>query len=74
MSKVPRKLFGRSPWREKTSAGSFTTVSSSVGNVLRGPTPPVTPMSIYTAKRELIRVPASLSSRSPILNVGAAKC
>ncbi|UNI13483.1 hypothetical protein JDV02_000226 [Purpureocillium takamizusanense] len=51
MSRAPRKLFGRPPWRQKTSAGSLTTVSSSVGDVLRGPTPPATPLSTYTAKR-----------------------
>ncbi|KAI1142384.1 hypothetical protein F5Y05DRAFT_224649 [Hypoxylon sp. FL0543] len=40
-----RKLFGRSPWHRKTSAGSEASASSSVREVLRGRTPVTSPVS-----------------------------
>lgn len=48
-SKISRKLFGRAPWHRKGSDGSFSSVGSSVREVLRGGTPPATPISMYTA-------------------------
>lgn len=44
-SKIKRKLFGKAPWHRKESGDSFSTVASSVREVLRGETPPSTPMS-----------------------------
>ncbi|KAI0841001.1 hypothetical protein F5Y06DRAFT_235181 [Hypoxylon sp. FL0890] len=38
------KLFGKSPWYRKASAGSDTSISSSVLDVLRGPTPVTSPV------------------------------
>ncbi|KAL7627466.1 hypothetical protein AAE478_001659 [Parahypoxylon ruwenzoriense] len=40
-----RKLFGRSPWHRKASAGSEASASSSLRNVLRGRTPVSSPAS-----------------------------
>jgi hypothetical protein len=40
-----RKLFGRSPWHRKTSRDSETSVSSSIRDMLRGPTPRGTPIN-----------------------------
>lgn len=44
-SKIGRKLFSRAPWHRKESAGSFTSVSSSIRAVLKGKTPPATPVN-----------------------------
>ncbi|KAI1806230.1 hypothetical protein F4811DRAFT_512323 [Daldinia bambusicola] len=46
-SKRPRsfKLFGRSPWHRKASAGSEVSASSSIRDVLRGRTPITSPAS-----------------------------
>jgi hypothetical protein len=43
--RIKRKLFGKSPWYRKVSGDTCSSVNSSVRNVLRGNTPPVTPMS-----------------------------
>ncbi|KAI1481614.1 hypothetical protein F4774DRAFT_407921 [Daldinia eschscholtzii] len=45
-SKRPRsfKLFGKSPWHRKASAGSEVSISSSIRNVLRGRTPITSPV------------------------------
>ncbi|KAK6957711.1 hypothetical protein Daesc_000499 [Daldinia eschscholtzii] len=45
-SKRPRsfKLFGKSPWYRKTSAGSAVSTSSSIRDVLRGRTPITSPV------------------------------
>ncbi|KAH7160952.1 hypothetical protein EDB81DRAFT_853474 [Dactylonectria macrodidyma] len=44
-SKLKRKLFGKAPWHRKESGDSFSSVASSVREVLRGSTPPSTPSS-----------------------------
>ncbi|KAI9158281.1 hypothetical protein HJFPF1_06273 [Paramyrothecium foliicola] len=43
--KISRKLFGKAPWRRKESVESFSSVSSSIRDILSGHTPPVTPVS-----------------------------
>ncbi|KAH7150128.1 hypothetical protein B0J13DRAFT_284190 [Dactylonectria estremocensis] len=46
--KLKRKLFGKAPWHRKESGESFSSVASSVREVLRSETPPSTPMSDYS--------------------------
>ncbi len=41
--KFRRKVFGKAPWHRKESGDSVSTVTSSVGEILRGGTPPATP-------------------------------
>ncbi|PNY28640.1 Uncharacterized protein TCAP_01434 [Tolypocladium capitatum] len=48
-SKISRKLFGRAPWHRKSSDGLFSSVASSVREVLQGGTPPATPMLVRTS-------------------------
>ncbi|KAF7539999.1 hypothetical protein G7Z17_g12288 [Cylindrodendrum hubeiense] len=43
-SKLKRKLFGKAPWHRKESGDSFSSIASSVREVLRGDTPPSTPI------------------------------
>ncbi|KJZ77949.1 hypothetical protein HIM_02586 [Hirsutella minnesotensis 3608] len=45
--RVTRKLLSKAPWRRKGSAGTFSSVGSSIREVLRGQTPPATPRSEY---------------------------
>ncbi|KAL7932757.1 hypothetical protein V8C35DRAFT_328348 [Trichoderma chlorosporum] len=55
-SKIGRKLFGKAPWHRKDSGDSFTSVSSSVRAVLKGKTPPASPIphgSSYTSRFNL---------------------
>lgn len=47
-SKITRKLFGKAPWHRKMSVETVSSVSSSVRDVLRGDTPPGTPIPDYT--------------------------
>ncbi|PHH74738.1 hypothetical protein CDD82_4802 [Ophiocordyceps australis] len=42
----PRKRFGWAPWHHRDSNSSISSVGSSVREVLRGDTPPVTPMPL----------------------------
>ncbi|KAH8879192.1 hypothetical protein GQ53DRAFT_849761 [Thozetella sp. PMI_491] len=42
-TKVGRKLFGKAPWHRKSSVDSGRSASSSVRDILKGRTPPVTP-------------------------------
>lgn len=46
--KIARKLFGKAPWHRKESSESFSTVTSSIREILRGVTPPATPLAEYT--------------------------
>ncbi|KAJ2966641.1 hypothetical protein NQ176_g10052 [Zarea fungicola] len=39
-----KKIFGRAPWNRKDSTATFTSVSSSLRDVLRGDTPPASPL------------------------------
>ncbi|KAF4970780.1 hypothetical protein FSARC_2250 [Fusarium sarcochroum] len=48
-SKIRRKLFGRAPWVRKESGDSYTSVTSSVREILKGETPPSSPFSSYTS-------------------------
>ena len=50
---ITRKLFGKAPWRRKESESSWSSVASSVRQVLQGPTPPVTPMAIDSSQSML---------------------
>lgn len=47
-SRITRKLFGKAPWHRKESAESYNSVSSSIRDVLKGRTPPATPVSTAT--------------------------
>ncbi|KAF5628602.1 hypothetical protein F25303_10402 [Fusarium sp. NRRL 25303] len=47
--KLRRRLFGRAPWARKESADSFSSVSSSVREILKGETPPPSAVSSYTS-------------------------
>ncbi|KAF5533861.1 hypothetical protein FMEXI_11594 [Fusarium mexicanum] len=47
--KLRRRLFGRAPWARKESAGSFSSVTSSVRDILKGETPPPSAASSYTS-------------------------
>ncbi|OAQ98467.1 hypothetical protein LLEC1_02951 [Akanthomyces lecanii] len=42
--KKTMKIFGRAPWSRKDSSASFGSVSSSIRDVLRGDTPPASPL------------------------------
>ncbi|KAJ4153739.1 hypothetical protein LMH87_010213 [Akanthomyces muscarius] len=42
--KKTMKIFGRVPWNRKDSTASFSSVSSSIREVLRGDTPPASPL------------------------------
>ncbi|PHH60008.1 hypothetical protein CDD81_2212 [Ophiocordyceps australis] len=48
---APRKWFGRAPWHHRDSNSSISSVGSSVREVLRGGTPPVTPVPISAMGR-----------------------
>ncbi|CAG9997448.1 unnamed protein product, partial [Clonostachys byssicola] len=49
-SKFSKKIFfGKAPWHRKESGDSCSSVASSVREILRGSTPPGTPVSGYTA-------------------------
>ncbi|KAF5634511.1 uncharacterized protein FTJAE_6718 [Fusarium tjaetaba] len=47
--KLRRRLFGRAPWARKESADSFSSVTSSVREILKGETPPPSAASSYTS-------------------------
>ncbi|KAI1042876.1 hypothetical protein LB505_000930 [Fusarium chuoi] len=47
--KLRRRLFGRAPWARKESADSFSSVTSSVREILKGETPPPSAVSSYTS-------------------------
>ena len=47
-TRLSRKLFGKTPWARNESLDSSLTVTSSVRDVLRGKTPPVTPDVLAT--------------------------
>ncbi|KAM5375301.1 hypothetical protein ACJZ2D_006130 [Fusarium nematophilum] len=46
-AKLRRKLFGKAPWHRKESGDSFSSVASSMREILKGETPPSTPLSGY---------------------------
>ncbi|KAF5019641.1 hypothetical protein F66182_8345 [Fusarium sp. NRRL 66182] len=46
-SKLRRRLFGRAPWVRKESGESYSSVASSVREILKGETPPPSPYSSY---------------------------
>ncbi|KAJ3491875.1 hypothetical protein NLG97_g5512 [Lecanicillium saksenae] len=47
--KRAKKIFGRAPWNRKDSTATFSSVSSSLREVLRGDTPPASPLMAYNA-------------------------
>jgi hypothetical protein len=55
--KITRKLFGKAPWHRKESVDSFSSVSSSIREILSGHTPPVTPISESKPLCEYIIIP-----------------
>ncbi|KAM3445388.1 hypothetical protein NHJ13734_000515 [Beauveria thailandica] len=56
-AKKATKIFGRAPWNRKDSTATFSSVSSSIREVLRGETPPASPlMSFTTTCGEAVRV------------------
>jgi hypothetical protein len=48
-SGLRRKLFGRAPWVRKESGDSFSSVTSSVREILKGETPPPSLGSSYSS-------------------------
>ncbi|KAJ6789397.1 hypothetical protein PWT90_00950 [Aphanocladium album] len=48
-SRRTKKIFGRAPWNRKDSTATFSSVSSSLREVLRGDTPPASPSMAYNA-------------------------
>ncbi|KAF9772041.1 hypothetical protein IL306_010304 [Fusarium sp. DS 682] len=48
-TKLRRRFFGRAPWARKESADSFSSVTSSVREILKGETPPPSVVSSYTS-------------------------
>ncbi|PQK17325.1 hypothetical protein BB8028_0007g05200 [Beauveria bassiana] len=47
-AKRAKKIFGRAPWNRKDSTATFSSVSSSIREVLRGDTPPASPLMPFT--------------------------
>ncbi|KAM3508073.1 hypothetical protein MY10362_001419 [Beauveria mimosiformis] len=47
-AKRAKKIFGRAPWNRKDSTATFSSVSSSIREVLRGDTPPASPLMSFT--------------------------
>ncbi|KAK8148949.1 hypothetical protein G3M48_008637 [Beauveria asiatica] len=47
-AKKATKIFGRAPWNRKDSTATFSSVSSSIREVLRGDTPPASPLMSFT--------------------------
>ncbi|KAI5463821.1 hypothetical protein BGZ63DRAFT_442527, partial [Mariannaea sp. PMI_226] len=55
-TRLKRKLFGKAPWHRKESRETLSSVTSSVRDVLRGSTPPSSPITDLSPPSALLHI------------------